>query len=194
MRPGRSHSASCPSTQGRARRSLHPDRPFYLSWKARQSGFESRFIELAGHVNAHMPHFVADKVVDALNSQRKAVNGARILVLGIAYKRDIDDVRESPALDVMHLLEQKGAVVDYSDPYVPVLPASSWPGDRELRDRGSHRGVAPLLRLCSRRDGPQHVRLRSGGGIGAADRGLAECDQHPREPRVPGGCTVACGR
>ena len=113
-----------------------PIDPFYLSWKARQSGFESRFIELAGHVNARMPHFVADKVVDALNSQRKAVNGARILVLGIAYKRDIDDVRESPALDVMHLLEQKGAVINYSDPYVPVLRASSWPGDRDLHAVG----------------------------------------------------------
>jgi len=110
-----------------------PIDPFYLSWKARQSGFESRFIELAGHVNAHMPRFVSDKVVGALNSQRKAVNGARILVLGIAYKRDIDDIRESPALDVMHLLEQKGASVEYADPHVAVLPATSWPGGRELR-------------------------------------------------------------
>ena len=110
-----------------------PIDPFYLSWKARQSGFEARFIELAGHVNAHMPHVVVDKVVEALNTQRKAVNGARILVAGITYKRDIDDLRESPALDVMHLLEQKGALVQYSDPYVAALPASSWLGARELR-------------------------------------------------------------
>ena len=172
-----------------------PIDPFYLSWKARQSGFEARFIELAGHVNAHMPHFVVDKVVDALNTQRKAVNGARILVLGIAYKRDIDDVRESPALDVMHLLEQKGALVNYSDPYVPVLPASSWPGDRELRSVGDHRADSLRSYDCvvvvtdhSTFD------YRSAGGIGAADCGLAECDRHPREPRVPGGCTVACGR
>jgi UDP-N-acetyl-D-glucosamine dehydrogenase len=109
-----------------------PIDPFYLSWKARQNGFESRFIELAGHVNAHMPHFVTAKVADALNSQCKAVNGARILVLGVAYKRDIDDIRESPALDVMHLLQQKGAAVDYSDPYVAALAASSWPGGRPL--------------------------------------------------------------
>jgi UDP-N-acetyl-D-glucosamine dehydrogenase len=111
-----------------------PIDPFYLSWKARQSGFEARFIELAGHVNAHMPHIVVGKIGDALNIYGKAVNGARILVLGVAYKRDIDDIRESPALDVMHLLEGKGAVVDYSDPYVPVLSASSWPGTRELRN------------------------------------------------------------
>jgi UDP-N-acetyl-D-glucosamine dehydrogenase len=84
-----------------------PIDPFYLAWKARQNGFESRFIELAGHVNAHMPHFVVEKVGEALNSESKAVNGSRILVLGIAYKRDIDDIRESPALDVMHLLQQK---------------------------------------------------------------------------------------
>jgi UDP-N-acetyl-D-glucosamine dehydrogenase len=110
-----------------------PIDPFYLSWKARQSGFEARFIELAGHVNAHMPHVVVARVLDALNTQSKAVNGARILIAGITYKREIDDVRESPALDVMHLLQQKGALVEYSDPYVASLPASSWPGERALR-------------------------------------------------------------
>jgi UDP-N-acetyl-D-glucosamine dehydrogenase len=110
-----------------------PIDPFYLAWKARQNGFESRFIELAGHVNAHMPHFVVETVGEALNTARKAVKGARILVLGIAYKRDIDDIRESPALDVMHLLQQKGATVDYSDPHVGELPGCAWPGARSLR-------------------------------------------------------------
>ncbi len=95
--------------------------PFYLSWKAKQYGFESRFIELAGVINGQMPHFVVGKVVDALNRFRKSVNGAKVLVLGVAYKRDISDVRESPALDILQLLAQKGAKLSYCDPHVPVL-------------------------------------------------------------------------
>ena len=110
-----------------------PIDPFYLSWKARQSGFESRFIELAGHVNSAMPHVVAEKVADALNTRAKSVRGSSILVAGIAYKRDIDDIRESPALDLMALLEAKGAHVAYADPHAPELPASAWPGKRALR-------------------------------------------------------------
>jgi len=80
-----------------------------------------------------MPHYVADKVGAALNTQRKAVNGSNVLVLGIAYKRDIDDIRESPALDVMHLLQDRGASVAYSDPHAPVLRARDWPGRTELK-------------------------------------------------------------
>jgi UDP-N-acetyl-D-glucosamine dehydrogenase len=95
--------------------------PFYLSWKAKQFGFESRFIELAGVVNGQMPHFAVDKVGDALNRSRKAINGAKVLVLGVAYKKDIDDVRESPALDIIHLLQKKGASISYCDPHVPLL-------------------------------------------------------------------------
>ena len=98
-----------------------PIDPFYLSWKAKQSGFEARFIELAGYINSSMPHAVVQKITDALNTRGKAVNGAKILIAGVAYKRDIDDMRESPALDVMHMLEQKGAVLSYIDPYVPKL-------------------------------------------------------------------------
>jgi UDP-N-acetyl-D-glucosamine dehydrogenase len=109
-----------------------PIDPFYLSWKAKQSGFEARFIELAGHVNASMPHYVADKVGEALNTRRKAINGSSILALGVAYKRDIDDIRESPALDVMHVLQQRGANVSYSDPYAPVLRAKDWAGATEM--------------------------------------------------------------
>ena len=96
-----------------------PIDPFYLSWKTRQAGIEARFIELAGYINGQMPHFVAEKVQNALNDCGKAVKGSRVHVLGIAYKRDIDDVRESPALDVMHLLQKRGATVTYSDPFVP---------------------------------------------------------------------------
>lgn len=98
-----------------------PIDPFYLSWKAKQSGFEARFIELAGQVNSSMPEYVVSRVADALNSARKSVNGAYVHVLGVAYKRDIDDMRESPALDVIELLKRKGARVSYSDPYVPHL-------------------------------------------------------------------------
>jgi UDP-N-acetyl-D-glucosamine dehydrogenase len=98
-----------------------PIDPFYLSWKAKQSGFEARFIELAGYVNGSMPHAVVQKIADALNSRSKAVNGARILIAGVAYKRDINDMRESPALDVMHMLAARGADIAYIDPYVPRL-------------------------------------------------------------------------
>ena len=97
--------------------------PFYLSWKAKQYGFESRFIELAGVINGQMPHFVVGKVVDALNRFRKSVKGAKVLVLGVAYKKDISDVRESPALDILQLLGQKGAKLSYCDPHVPALDA-----------------------------------------------------------------------
>src|SRR5204862_1554798 len=105
-----------------------PNDPYYLSWKAKQSGFDSRFIELAGQVNASMPHMVVDKIADALNQQRQSINGSTILVLGVAYKKDIDDIRESPSLDVMTLLRQKGARLQYSDPYVPVLTTDHWHG------------------------------------------------------------------
>ena len=98
-----------------------PIDPFYLSWKTKQAGIEARFIELAGYINGQMPHFVVDKVQNALNDAGKPVKGSRIHVMGVAYKRDIDDMRESPALDVMLLLKRRGAVISYSDPHVPVL-------------------------------------------------------------------------
>jgi UDP-N-acetyl-D-glucosamine dehydrogenase len=98
-----------------------PIDPFYLSWKTKQSGFEARFIELAGYINGQMPHFVTDKVQNALNDAGKPVKGSRIHVMGVAYKRNIDDMRESPALDVILLLDRRGAIVSYSDPYVPKL-------------------------------------------------------------------------
>jgi UDP-N-acetyl-D-glucosamine dehydrogenase len=110
-----------------------PIDPFYLSWKAKQFGFDPRFIELAGQVNGAMPHFVVDKISEALNRHQKAVNGSTVLVLGLAYKRDIDDIRESPSLDVMTLLHGKGATVRYADPYVPTLSARAWHGGLELQ-------------------------------------------------------------
>ncbi|WP_343574912.1 nucleotide sugar dehydrogenase [Pseudomonas sp.] len=99
-----------------------PIDPFYLTWKAKEYGVNTRFIELAGEINHYMPHWVVEKVADALNAQRKAVNGSRILILGLAYKKNIDDTRESPAVEIMALLEQRGAVVQYSDPHVPRFP------------------------------------------------------------------------
>jgi UDP-N-acetyl-D-glucosamine dehydrogenase len=98
-----------------------PVDPFYLSWKARSAGFEARFIELAGHVNGHMPEHAVDLVAESLNRRGQAVKGARVLVLGVAYKHGIDDIRESPSLDIMTTLERRGAHVEYSDPYVPRL-------------------------------------------------------------------------
>jgi UDP-N-acetyl-D-glucosamine dehydrogenase len=98
-----------------------PIDPFYLSWKTKQSGIEARFIELAGYINGQMPHFVVEKVQNALNEVRKPVKGSKILIYGAAYKKDIDDVRESPALDIMHLLRKRGADVGYVDPYVPEI-------------------------------------------------------------------------
>jgi len=98
-----------------------PIDPFYLSWKTKQAGIEARFIELAGYINGQMPHFVANKVQNALNDRGKATKGAKIHILGVSYKRDIDDVRESPALDIIHLLRRRGAEITFSDPHVPQI-------------------------------------------------------------------------
>lgn len=99
-----------------------PIDPFYLTWKAREYGINTRFIELAGEINTAMPNWVVSKVVDALNSKSKSLSGSRVLVLGIAYKKNVDDMRESPSVELMDLMQKKGAFVDYSDPHVPVFP------------------------------------------------------------------------
>jgi UDP-N-acetyl-D-glucosamine dehydrogenase len=100
-----------------------PIDPFYLSWKARQFGFESRFIELAGHINGGMPRYVVDRVGEALNSVARPIKGSKVHLFGMAYKSDVTDFRESPAIDVADLLERRGAVVTYSDHFVPAMPA-----------------------------------------------------------------------
>lgn len=99
-----------------------PIDPFYLTWKAREYGLHTRFIELAGEINSGMPEWVVGKVADALNERCKSIKGSRILVLGIAYKKNVDDMRESPSVELMELLEAKGATIAYSDPYVPKFP------------------------------------------------------------------------
>jgi len=99
-----------------------PIDPFYLTWKAREYGVNTRFIELAGEVNANMPDYVIGKVGAALNLRKKSINGSRVLVLGIAYKKNVDDMRESPSVILMEKLRDLGALVAYSDPHVPVFP------------------------------------------------------------------------
>ena len=98
-----------------------PVDPFYLSWKAKEWDFRTRFIELAGEINVSMPYHVLSSVASALNQHKKALNGARVLVLGVAYKKDIDDLRESPALTIIELLQKEGAQVSYNDPYFPFI-------------------------------------------------------------------------
>jgi len=98
-----------------------PVDPFYLSWKAKEVDFRTRFIELAGEINTNMPYHVLDSVTKALNQHKKAVNGSKVLVLGLAYKKDIDDLRESPSLTIIELLQQAGATVSYNDPYFPTV-------------------------------------------------------------------------
>lgn len=110
-----------------------PVDPHYLSWKMRTLNYKTRFIELASEINSEMPYFVVDKIREALNGRKKSVNGSSVLVLGVAYKRDIEDVRESPALDVVRLLADDGAHVSYHDPFVP-----------ELHEEGTHLKCVPL--------------------------------------------------
>jgi UDP-N-acetyl-D-glucosamine dehydrogenase len=98
-----------------------PVDPFYLSWKAREYDFATRFIELAGEVNTAMPYHVVDAVANSLNDHKKSMKGSKLLVLGVAYKKDVDDLRESPTLKIMQVLQQRGALLDYNDPYFPKL-------------------------------------------------------------------------
>lgn len=99
-----------------------PIDPFYLTWKARQHEMATRFIELAGEINSQMPHYVVEQIGHALNDRKKCLNGAKILLLGMAYKKNVDDMRESPSIRLVEILRQRGAKVDYNDPYIPVLP------------------------------------------------------------------------
>lgn len=99
-----------------------PIDPFYLTWKAREYDFATRFIELAGEINTYMPYYVVQRTIEALNENGKSIKGAKILILGLAYKKDIDDPRESPSFRIIEILEEKGAIVDYNDPYVSKAP------------------------------------------------------------------------
>jgi UDP-N-acetyl-D-glucosamine dehydrogenase len=120
-----------------------PIDPFYLTWKAREYGVVTRFIELAGEINTSMPAYIVDETMRALNGQKKALNGTRVLIVGLAYKADVDDMRESPSLRLIELFEEKGAEVGYYDPYIPVIPPTREHGrltgrkSIELSDAGS---------------------------------------------------------
>ncbi|MGD0887033.1 MAG: nucleotide sugar dehydrogenase [Thermodesulfovibrionales bacterium] len=113
-----------------------PIDPFYLTWKAREYDFSTRFIELAGEINVHMPYYVVQKTIEALNANNKGIHNAKILILGLAYKKDVDDTRESPSLKLMEILQKKGAEVDYNDPYIPMPP--------KLRKYKLDKGSVPL--------------------------------------------------
>ncbi len=119
-----------------------PIDPFYLTWKAREYGFSTRFIELAGEINTSMPDYVVSKVVMALNNAKKHVKGAKILLLGLSYKANVDDDRESPAYRLMEKLEDMGARVSYNDPHIPVIKPTrefaKFAGRRSVKITGSH--------------------------------------------------------
>ena len=164
-----------------------PIDPFYLSWKARQSGFECRFIELAGQVNASMPEYVVERVAEALNTARKPINGSRVHLFGVAYKRDVNDMRESPALDVLELLTSAGAVVSYTDPFVPKLAH----GGQTLRsvDLATERCAAPPTATSSAPT--TRVRLRRDGRGRGADRRHAKRAEEPHGARPSSACSDA---
>jgi UDP-N-acetyl-D-glucosamine dehydrogenase len=114
-----------------------PIDPFYLSWKAKEYDFATRFIQLAGEINTSMPHYVVQRIAETLNEEAKSIRGSKILILGVAYKKDVDDMRESPALEIMKLLRERGADLTYSDPYVPRF--------RKMREHDlSHMASVPL--------------------------------------------------
>jgi len=141
-----------------------PIDPFYLSWKARQSGFECRFIELAGQVNGAMPEYVVQLVAEALNSVRKALNGSRVHLFGMAYKPNVGDVRESPALDILELLTRQGATVSYTDPYVATLTH----GSETLRSVPQAEAIAAgadCYVICTNHDAFDYTTIGSSGAL-----------------------------
>ncbi|MBO0881441.1 MAG: UDP-N-acetyl-D-glucosamine dehydrogenase, partial [Mycobacterium sp.] len=122
-----------------------PIDPFYLTWIARKHGLSTRFIELAGEINTAMPAYVVSRVADALNERGKPIKGSRITLLGMAYKKDVDDPRESPGFELMDLLLEKGAVVHYNDPHIPILPSMR---------------RYPHLRMASQELTPDYLRVQ----------------------------------
>ena len=152
-----------------------PVDPFYLSWKAKEWDFRTRFIELAGEINTNMPYHVLSSVSGALNRQKKSVNGARVLVLGVAYKKDIDDLRESPSLTIIELLQKDGAQVSYHDPYFPFIGKGR---KYDLQMKCADLKDLGTIRLRRHRDRPFRLRLQPYCAGSAADRRHPKC--HPR--------------
>ena len=140
-----------------------PIDPFYLTWKAREYGQHTRFIELAGEVNTSMPRYVVQKVIEALNEESKAVKGSRVLVVGLAYKADVDDERESPSYVLMDMLKDRGAHVAYYDPYVPIIRPTRehahWTGTASIPwDEGTVRGF-DLALIATKHSGVDYLQL-----------------------------------
>ena len=141
-----------------------PIDPFYLSWKARQSGFECRFIELAGQVNGAMPEYVVQLIAEALNSTRKALNGSRVHLFGMAYKPNVGDVRESPALDILELLTRHGTIVSYTDPYVATLAHGS-ETLRSVPEQEALSGKADCFVICTNHDAFDYDAMGKSGAL-----------------------------
>jgi UDP-N-acetyl-D-glucosamine dehydrogenase len=153
-----------------------PIDPFYLTWKARQYGSATRFIELAGEVNTSMPEYVVDRTTDALNEHRKSVNGSRILVLGLAYKENVDDDRESPSYNLMEMLKTRGAVVDYYDPFIPVIRPkrefSHWSGKKSIEWSEATLCSFDTIIIATAHDGINYAEVREWAKIIVDTRGV----------------------
>ena len=147
-----------------------PIDPFYLTWVARKHGLATRFIELAGEINTSMPAYVVSKVADALNDNRKSVKGSKITLLGMAYKKDVDDPRESPGFELMELLLEKGAVVEYNDPHIPVAPVDAPLPPAAHGQPGTDSRVSSNARLRADRHGSFELRLELDRPARFADR------------------------
>ncbi len=172
-----------------------PVDPYYLSWKAREYDFATRFIELAGEINTAMPYNVVDALVSALNSHEKSVKGSKILLLGVAYKKDVDDLRESPSLKLLELLSARGAVLDYNDPYFPALHKMRHYDFSNMKSVELSPGAPGELRLRADRHRPYQLRLRRHRAPLQAGGGHAQ--RHaPRkaEPRKSGALLVRAAR
>ena len=157
-----------------------PIDPFYLSWLARMQGMNTRFIELAGEVNAGMPRYVISRLSEFLNDQGKPIKGSRICLLGMAYKKDVDDPRESPSFELMELLMERGAILTYSDPHVPRLPKMR---HYHLPPMSSTELTAEFLGisgLCPDFDGPHRIRLRTHREAFAHGARYAQCNERCR--------------
>ena len=153
-----------------------PIDPFYLSWKAKMNGFDARFIELAGHINESMPRFVVERITDALNQHRKSIRGSRIHVLGVAYKAGVNDIRESPALNVMKILADKGAVLSYTDPYIPLVREEGFELDSVPLEAARMKAVDCVVILTAHREIDYDLVVRSAPLVVDTRNALQGCD------------------
>ena len=153
-----------------------PIDPFYLSWKAKMNGFDARFIELAGHINESMPRFVVERITDALNQHRKSIRGSRIHVLGVAYKAGVNDIRESPALNVMKILADKGAVLSYTDPYIPVVREEGFELDSVPLEAARMKAVDCAVILTAHPETDYDLVVRSAPLVVDTRNALQGCD------------------